>query len=98
MKVRRYRVTGRVQGVGFRAFVVRLARAETLRVGVANEADGSVVCVAAGDDAALARFRAGLARGPAAARVAGVEEVDLPGWPAGDRFDAEVGDLERRGD
>jgi len=74
---RRYRVTGRVQGVGFRAFVLRLAAACGVDGWVRNERDGSVGALAAGEAEALARFRAGLASGPPAARVAAVEE-----WPA----------------
>lgn len=98
MTVRRYRVTGRVQAVGFRAFVVRHARAAGLRVGVRNERDGSVVCVAAGEAAALDGLRRALARGPTVARVAALEEAELAAWPDDERFDALVGDLERRGD
>jgi len=67
---RAYRVTGRVQGVGFRYFVTRLGRAEGIRGGVRNDADGAVtVSVHAEDEEALTRFRAGLERGPSAARV-----------------------------
>jgi acylphosphatase len=96
--VRRFRVTGRVQGVGFRAFVVRHARGAGMRAGVRNERDGSVVCVAAGGAAGLEGLRRALARGPAMARVEAVEEAELAAWPDDERFDALVGDLERRGD
>ena len=41
-------VAGRVQGVGFRWFVLDVARRLELRGWVANEADGSVRCVAEG--------------------------------------------------
>lgn len=76
-RARRYRVTGRVQGVGFRAFVLRLAAACGVDGWVRNERDGSVSALVAGEPEALERFRAGLASGPPAARVAAVEE-----WPA----------------
>jgi acylphosphatase len=83
---RGYRIEGRVQGVGFRAFVVRLAREHGVHGGVRNEADGSVWAVAEGDADSLARFRAGLERGPAHARVERVSE--RAATPAGERFDA----------
>ncbi len=41
-------VVGRVQGVGFRWFVLDAARRHGLRGWVANEPDGSVRCVAEG--------------------------------------------------
>ena len=85
--VRRFRVHGRVQGVGFRAFVVRAARSFDLAGGVRNEADGDVTVIAEGEEAALERLAAQLAEGPTAARVAGVETETLPALPP-ERFDA----------
>jgi len=77
-----WRVRGRVQGVGFRAFAARQARALGLAGGVRNESDGSVVVeVVGGDAAALAAFTEGLGRGPAAARVTAVERVEPDGRP-----------------
>ena len=46
-------VRGRVQGVGFRYFVVRRAMQLDLAGWVANAADGTVVCVAEGAPDAL---------------------------------------------
>lgn len=78
MPARTYRLHGRVQGVGFRWW----ARVQAERLGltgaVRNEPDGSVVAVAAGDEAALASFRTCLGRGPAGARVDRVEESAGP--------------------
>lgn len=74
MIARLYRVTGRVQGVGFRVFVARLAAAVGVSGWVRNEPDGAVSTLAAGEAEALDRFRSGLAAGPPAARVADVEE------------------------
>jgi len=74
MIARRYRVTGRVQGVGFRYFVLRLASAAGVVGWVRNDPDGAVSALAAGDAEALDRFRSGLATGPPAARVDHVEE------------------------
>jgi acylphosphatase len=86
MTVRRYRVHGRVQGVGFRAFVIRAGRALGVAGGVRNEVDGSVTAVGEGAESALEAFRARLAAGPAAARVDDVEEQTLAALPA-ERFD-----------
>jgi acylphosphatase len=59
------RIRGRVQGVGFRYFAWREAQALGLTGWVANEADGSVRCVAEGPrpdlDALLERLREGVA-------------------------------------
>ncbi len=84
-----YRVDGRVQGVGFRFFVVRLGRSLGLRGGVRNEADGSVLCWAEGDEAALEDFRRSLVVGPSAARVEGVAQVEAALEPGQDAFDTE---------
>lgn len=69
---RRYLVSGRVQGVGYRYF----AQAEALRLGLvgfaANLSDGRVEVLADGDADALEAFEKALARGPRSARVAGV--------------------------
>ena len=81
---RRYIVTGRVQGVGFRAATERSARELGLAGWVRNRRDGGVELVAAGDDAALDRLGDWLAAGPTMARVDHVEvaptdsDDDLP--------------------
>jgi acylphosphatase len=62
-------VRGRVQGVGFRYFVVRRAMDLGLSGWVANERDGSVRCVAEGPRAALETLLAALEQGPAGALV-----------------------------
>ncbi|MBP1642309.1 MAG: acylphosphatase [Acidobacteria bacterium] len=89
MIAREFRVVGRVQGVGFRWFVVRLARGCGVRGGVRNEADGAVVAWAQGEEESLARFRAGLEQGPPAARVVRVEETPGGERPAAGEFDVE---------
>ena len=66
---RRYTVTGRVQGVGFRMFVADCARREGLTGHVRNLPDGRVEAVADGDLESLTRFEAALWRGPARASV-----------------------------
>jgi acylphosphatase len=66
-------VRGRVQGVGFRWFVSRLASRLELAGWVANEPDGSVRVVAEAPQRSLEELIEGLERGPAGASVADVE-------------------------
>lgn len=75
---RRFLVSGRVQGVGFRAFVVEAARGLGLAGWVRNRADGRVEAVAEGEQAALERLAEALARGPLLARVDRVETEAVP--------------------
>jgi acylphosphatase len=79
-------VRGRVQGVGFRYFVVRRALELGLVGWVANEADGSVTCVAEGTPAALDALEAALHGGPTGAIVNAVDAVRMPGTGRLDRF------------
>jgi acylphosphatase len=67
------RVRGDVQGVGFRYFVERRARADGLDGWVRNDADGSVECVAEGPRPALESLLRALHKGPTGAAV---ERVD----------------------
>lgn len=53
----RVRYEGRVQGVGFRATVVDVARKYQVTGRVANVSDGSVELVAEGEDSELIRFQ-----------------------------------------
>jgi acylphosphatase len=71
-------VRGRVQGVGFRYFVLREASRLGLRGWVANEADGSVRCVAEGPKTALEALLAVLREGPSGAVIGSVSEDWLP--------------------
>lgn len=70
-------MTGRVQGVAFRAFTIDEARDRGLTGWVRNRADGSVELEAQGDDARVAGLLAWCAQGPPAARVAGVAVEEL---------------------
>jgi acylphosphatase len=79
-------VRGRVQGVGFRYFVVRRATELGLVGWVANAADGSVRCVAEGPADALAAFEGALAEGPTGAIVDGIDAVRLPATGRFERF------------
>jgi acylphosphatase len=77
MDRKRYRVRGRVQGVGFRAWLLRQADALALRGWACNHADGSVEVEAEGESDALQRLRELLAVGPRLARVDAVEELPV---------------------
>jgi acylphosphatase len=67
------RIRGRVQGVGFRWFVLEWASTLGIVGWVANEPDGSVRCVAEGARPALDRLLERLRRGPPGARIDGVD-------------------------
>ena len=67
-------VRGRVQGVGFRWFVTRVAGKLGLDGTVRNLPDGSVEVVARGKAADLRKLAEGLNRGPLTARVTALEE------------------------
>jgi acylphosphatase len=79
-QARRYRISGRVQGVGYRYFARRIALGLGVRGWVRNLPDGSVEVHAEGADAVLETFRAELERGPAASEV---DEVNVESAPAG---------------
>lgn len=65
-------ITGRVQGVGFRAWTCREARRRFLRGWVRNRADGSVEALFIGEAGALEAMAEACWRGPALAEVDGV--------------------------
>jgi len=69
----RYVVQGRVQGVGYRYFVLRQAEVLGVAGFARNRADGSVEVLAEGSEASLADFEVRLREGPAFAEVANVE-------------------------
>lgn len=76
--IRRYRVSGAVQGVGFRHFTWRQAVRLGLSGWVRNLSDGQVEAVAQGDPQHLAKFEAELRRGPRMASVTTVERSEIP--------------------
>lgn len=85
MEKRGYIVKGIVQGVGFRYFVLRVARSLGLKGYVKNLYDGSVEVVAIGDNDSLNVLEKELKKGPPMAVVysvdrftplSGVEEFD----------------------
>jgi acylphosphatase len=66
-------VSGRVQGVGYRAWVEEAARAAGLGGWVRNRRDGTVEAVLSGEDIAVAEIIEAMWQGPGAAHVANVE-------------------------
>lgn len=71
-------VRGRVQGVGYRDWTVRLALRLGLTGWVRNRADGSVEILAAGPLPALEALAAACQEGPPLAAVRGVEWAQAP--------------------
>jgi acylphosphatase len=87
MKTVRLRISGRVQGVGYRVWAIETAAGLGLRGWVRNCADGSVELLATGADDAVAALIAATRRGPAAARVSKIradddEDDGSPGFSA----------------
>ena len=89
--IRHVTIRGRVQGVGYRAWVADEADARSLEGWVRNCRDGSVEAVFAGPADVVAAMIAACRRGPSMARVDAVQEDD--GHPdalklrrAGERF------------
>jgi acylphosphatase len=75
---RHLRISGRVQGVGFRYSLHAEAKARGLTGWVRNRRDGSVEALLQGEAAALDAVVAWARRGPPAARVERVEESAAP--------------------
>ncbi|MBV9828049.1 MAG: acylphosphatase [Alphaproteobacteria bacterium] len=70
------RVTGRVQGVGYRAWMVDTATRLGLRGWVRNRRDGSVEALAIGDDGAVTALIEACRQGPRLAQVADIAVSD----------------------
>ncbi|MDI4233688.1 acylphosphatase [Bradyrhizobium sp. 31Argb] len=67
--IRHVMIRGRVQGVGYRAWVEYEARVRRLEGWVRNRRDGSVEAVFAGPETVVSDMIAACQRGPSAARV-----------------------------
>jgi acylphosphatase len=74
---RRFIISGLVQGVGYRYFVVRAAARHQVLGTVRNRPDERVEVVAEGDREAMDEFKKDIATGPLMAEVSDVEETDL---------------------
>jgi acylphosphatase len=73
---RRYLISGRVQGVGFRMFTWEAASREGLHGWVRNLPDRRVEIAAEGEAEALLRFERQVRSGPRGARVEAVEVIE----------------------
>jgi acylphosphatase len=78
----RVRIQGRVQGVGYRYWLERMAGDLGLSGWVRNRADGSVEAVLAGARANVEAMVASCQHGPRSAVVASVDVADEPESPA----------------
>lgn len=83
---RRFLVSGRVQGVAYRAHTRREAERLRLTGHAKNLPDGRVEVIAHGDEAALAALESWLWRGPPLARVDDVAVDDRPDGTASTGF------------
>ncbi len=74
MKARLLRIAGRVQGVGYREWLLREARRNGISGWVRNREDGSVEALLAGEEDGLNAVLTACRRGPPLAQVASIEE------------------------
>ena len=72
-------IVGRVQGVGFRFFLLQLARKWGLNGWVRNRTDGSVGTLVSGEDALVDRFMSWVQERPAMAHVEAVHSEETLG-------------------
>ncbi|MGB7847984.1 MAG: acylphosphatase [Candidatus Acidiferrum sp.] len=75
LQARRFVVTGRVHGVGFRNYAEHVAGKIGVQGYVRNRENGSVEVLAMGNMEQLGQMREALQKGPAMSRVSGVTEV-----------------------
>ncbi len=79
----RLAIVGRVQGVGYRDWAVKMGRRLGLSGWVRNRIDGSVEAMVAGEESAVARMIEACRRGPPLAEIDRIDEMsadatDLP--------------------
>lgn len=82
MQTLHVRISGRVQGVGFRWFVREEARRLGLSGWVTNLPSGEVEVRAGGERSSLERLRLALQVGPSGAQVRQVDDVTAAAAPA----------------
>ena len=83
---RRFMISGRVQGVGFRWFIQDAATREGVVGWVRNLFDGRVEAFIEGDEDAVTRVERAIRQGPPQARVERVTVVDEEASGAFSRF------------
>jgi acylphosphatase len=76
LRARRFVVSGRVQGVGFRYYVCEAALHEGVTGWIRNLPDGRVEALAEGEAEAVSRVERRIRQGPPAARVEDVVAGD----------------------
>lgn len=83
MRARLLRIAGRVQGVGYRDWLLHQARRHGISGWVRNRADGTVEALLAGEEDALNAVLTACRRGPPLAWVESIEErfADPPEAP-----------------
>jgi len=83
VNAKRMIISGRVQGVGYREWMVDKARALGVSGWVRNRLDGSVEALVAGDMAAVEELSRLCRRGPRMAEVTSIDEemADPPEYP-----------------
>jgi acylphosphatase len=74
MSTKRLRISGRVQGVGYRDWMVGAARALGVSGWVRNLKDGRVEALVTGDSASVEELLRACRRGPRLAEVTAIEE------------------------
>ena len=72
------KITGRVQGVGFRYFVHTIAADHNIRGWVQNTRDGGVFAVACGEEKDIEAFLDHLRIGPPLARIKEFSKLRIP--------------------
>lgn len=81
---RRLRIFGRVQGVGYRDWFVRVARSFGICGWVRNRADGSVEALCAGSEEQINAIIASAYKGPSLAQIDDIQIADVQGIVAAD--------------
>jgi len=79
-------ISGRVQGVGFRAFIKREATKRQVKGWAKNLSDGQVEAVLCGEKKQVKELLHKLEDGPAFARVTDIEVKDEEYWNEFDNF------------
>lgn len=69
----RLRITGQVQGVGFREWAINEAKARSLDGWVRNRSDGTVEVMIAGPDRTIQDMLGACTQGPEGARVTNID-------------------------